>query len=282
MYLRIIVKFYTICAEISQTLKDAEIFFSMTNKCSIDYLETIMEKVYDDEKLSPRAERFNSLIEKRKNLDDPLGRCLTCMEEICQSQQVQLFYFGGLLRDLWLGFEPRDVDIVSHHSMDALNDAFSGHPLSYNRFGGMKLFIEGINVDLWKVEDTHYFKENDFPLPCIHLLPNTVFFNLESIVYEVHGGDGYRLGWENGFFEGCENKTIDSISQVNPFPELQLARTYHLHEKLNWNLGENLKKYIQSTLPGCDKEKIHREYVSRYGTILSLNRIVSGLDELSN
>ncbi len=253
----------------------------MDKKYTLDSLERVMEKVYDNAKLSERAEQFNSIIEKRKILDDPLGRCIMRLEDISESQQVQLFYFGGLLRDLWLDLIPRDVDIVSLHSLDSIKNAFADYPISYNRFGGMKLSIEGMNVDIWKVEDTHYFKENDFPLRCIHLLPDTVFFNLESIVYEVNASEGYRLGWENGFFDGCENKTIDSIRMVNPFPELQLARTYHLHEKLNWNLGENLKRFIRATLPECDKEEIHKEFISRYGNSTSLNKIISELDDLS-
>lgn len=230
-----------------------------------------------------RLDRFESLIESTRSRGDSLGGAVKYLESISKEQEIQLFYFGGFLRDLWLGFPPRDIDIVFNKiSERRFTDVVQKRIIRKNRFGGLKLNFKGTDIDAWPIEDTNSFSLEQVLPKSVNHLPSTVFFNVESIVLEVYTPVGSRWGFEKGFFKACEEKTLDLINPNNPFVDLQLARTYQLQRKLNWKIDENLRTYLEKNLPNSDGEKLSRVYQEHYGIKIDPKEIYLSIRKLIN
>ena len=195
------------------------------------------------------------------------------LENLSQKHELPIYYFGGFLRDIYLGLEPRDIDIIFNKtSRYQFEDLVADKVMKRNRFGGYKLNIAGITVDAWIIQDTNYFgpwssPSQDYPLdreailPTIFNMPKTTFFNVESIVLEVYRTNDLdynfedsscSLGFEHNFFNSCDKKVIEiqdyalfNQKPVTPFPQLQIIRTYNLQQKLSWRIGEKLKQFLK-------------------------------------
>lgn len=237
--------------------------------------------------MSSRLEKFESLIEKVKQEDSSLGRCINYLENLSSKNLVQLFYFGGFLRDLWLGKVPRDIDIVfSSIPEEYFSYLVENHFVRKNRFGGLKLKIEDTEVDAWIIEKTEGFVRSGYhggP----HRLPETTFFNVEGIVLEVWAPEKYaRWGWEQGFFKACEDKIIEIQSTQGayptPYPLLQLARTHNLHEKLGWKIGHRLKQFTKNNLNKTSPSELAEIYQYNYNREINPIKIYKSLEELAN
>jgi len=216
-----------------------------------------------------------------------------------------LYYVGGFLRDLWLGLEPRDIDVMFHENCTKLIErTFACYSPQKNRFGGMKLNIQGVPMDMWAVERTLYFQawqsptdpvpEDRTPLiPCLPNFPKTTFFTVESAVFEVFREQdslvegAVRLGWEHGFFDACERKVLDI--QVLAMrdrggnvlcPEFQVVRTYGLQKRLGWILGDNLKRFLQEQLPKTSPCQLAEIYCAHYGFHIDGKKLYAELEEL--
>src|SRR5687767_661739 len=65
---------------------------------------------------------------------------------------------GGLVRDAVLGRRPRDLDIVVECSEGALQQLMGLYPHRRNSFGGYKVEIAGLELDVWTVKSTWAFR----------------------------------------------------------------------------------------------------------------------------
>lgn len=250
----------------------------MREKLNILSLEEAIARVEKANCASARLARFESLIAKTKMRKDPLGKCINYLENLSKEEEMQIFYVGGFLRDLWLGRDARDVDIVFNIiNKYRFEQMMEKNVVKRNRFGGLKLDIEGMSVDAWPVEDTHSFLTREFLPSSINIFPATTFFTAESIVLEAYAPQGKRWGWEKDFFDACAKKELEIQNSVTPFPTMQLARTYNLTRKLGWKVGRKLTEFIDVNLPKYKPTELAEQHRLHYGTSVDANLIYQSL-----
>lgn len=252
-------------------------------KLSAERLERAFRKAQAKDNLPPpQIAKFEYLLSKLKSEETPLARCVRNLERISAENEIQLFYLGGFPRDLWLEMAPRDVDLVYwSFSEPRFMKSVKGNFVKRNRFGGLKLDFEGIEVDAWALESTRPFIDSGEVLTCPHILPEITFFTVESIVLEVYAPEAKRLCWSKGFFESCEKKILEIQNPRNAYPDLQLVRTYNLRKRLGWEVGEKLKGFISYNLNNTTPENLGEIYRSHYGLDINPKELYSYLEVLS-
>ncbi|MBU1051060.1 MAG: hypothetical protein KJ718_00705 [Nanoarchaeota archaeon] len=234
-----------------------------------------------DEQRKQILAQFETALDKLKNKQDPLAHCVSRLENISRDAEIQMFYFGGFPRDLWLGQEPRDVDIVCNDiHEERFKEATRANFIRQNRFGGMKLDFQGIEVDAWAIANTQPFIDEGNLLTCPHLLPEITFLPVESIVLEVYAPNAERLYWEKGFFKACEEKVLELQNPRNTSPDLHLVRLAHLQKKLGWRIGDSLRRFVQYRLPRTTPARLAELHQSHYGTPINPKDLYSAIERL--
>lgn len=169
-----------------------------------------------------------------------------------------IILFGGIIRNYYVNNfveKPRDIDIVLHSCEnfdfeEYLN--FNGYSYYVNKFGGYKLELDELNIDIWPIESTWAFKENIINFESIKDLNKTVFLSTDAIFYNFTS----RQLFDNGFLDSIQKKEIDIVLEKNPFPEINLAKALYLKNKLNLKFSSNLSNYFSQWLLKKENEKV--------------------------
>lgn len=153
------------------------------------------------------------------------------------------YIFGGAIVDfIQRRSNHRDVDFVIDNFDKELTYFIESFGGKKNSFGGYKIEIDRLIIDIWPLEKTWAFKRNntlDFFLPM--LLPSTSFFNATSVIFSL---SEKRLYWTEGFLKYIKEKKVDIVFEENPYPELCLIKTID-YLKDNCEISSELKKYIK-------------------------------------
>jgi len=199
----------------------------------------------------------------------PAGRAAGALCSILTEKELLAYFFGGTLRDVWIGErEPRDLDVVVDPIMwRRFEKETEPWHKGRNRFGGLKMEIEGVSVDAWDSSKTwSFFAEQVLPA-CVTKLPETTLLNAEAIVMEaaIHPS-GPRMAFEQGFFKGVETRTLD----LNPIPQipnraLSAVRIRHMAAKLEWELSPRAENLASEIEKGCGREELTAAELSHYG-----------------
>lgn len=192
---------------------------------------------------------------------------LEVAERICRTKKV--FVFSGVIRDFFLGGEPRDLDIVLERL--SYREIPTGYLRSktylINDFGGLKIKDNKINIDVWYLDDTWGIKQ-ERKIATIDSLIKSAFFNFSAVAYD------YR---EKHFVYGDDFKTflktrdIDLVYCKNPMPSLCIINTIRCIEKYNLGIGDNLRKWLIDNYKTYDYEALQ---ISHFGSVLYRNEFV--------
>ena len=190
------------------------------------------------------------------------------------------FIFGGIIVDYLLKrTNHRDVDIVIDNFDNDLIEYIERLNGSKNSFGGYKVVIDNLIIDIWPIEKTWAFKRNNtlnFFLPM--LLPMTSFFNATSIIYSL---SEQKLYWTEGFSKFLTEKKVDIVFEENPYPELCIVKTID-YIRNKYEISPNLKKYIRQFF-GVKYQLLESIQIKHYGFIkYSLNEIITILQSLED
>ena len=238
----------------------------------------------------------STLVEKIFQLSKsatPYGVALQIVRRAAVDNGSLSFLIGGTCRDLLLGETPRDLDIVTWGADWAgLEKALSPYLIRTNRFGGMKLRIEGADVDIWPAENTATFKNEGAILNSIAHVPKTTSMTLESILVEIPDvtirtdampyeeafeamlgisaiTNGIRrqselLVFEDGFFDAIQKKLVEIQNPENSAPALLVVRLKKTAEKLKkhgFKLGPKALAYIeQNRFPEDELEAVRKAH----------------------
>lgn len=195
---------------------------------------------------------INNINDKNKRdeflnfLTDKIGlKGLSFLEELAKISEV--YIFSGVVRNFFIRYngDIRDLDIVVKAENDSLENLLSTLQYERNSFGGYKLIIDSLKVDLWRIENTWAYKTNKINIDLFNFytLPNTAFFNFSAIIFHYNNK---KFIYNQGFLKFLKTKKIDLVLAENPMPQLCIVNTLYYHHKFNLAISINLKKYCIS------------------------------------
>lgn len=174
------------------------------------------------------------------------------------------YIFGGFIVDfLKKNRFHRDIDIVienlNKETIELINQ-FNGIK---NSFGGYKLNIGEVNVDIWAIKDTWAIRKmNYMNFDLFSILPSTSFFNSTAIIFSVQDN---KLIFKNSFENYINNKFLDIIFEDNPYPELCILKSYENFLD-GAQLSDKLLKYIIDKFPNS-YDNLNSAQLKHYGRI---------------
>jgi hypothetical protein len=193
------------------------------------------------------------------------------VEEAATKHGWHLLLFGGTLRDLCVTWSaaPRDLDfVVPGASVEELRAAFANHIERQTRFGGLRLRIGALPVDIWPLEKTWAFAQALVPGRDPEDLTRTTFLSVEAIVVEVQTRPGRpRQFYSGGFFESFASSVLEINLRENPYPALCVVRTLRTARKLGFSIGPQLATYLVDYCARLPMEKLEEAQLSHYGRV---------------
>lgn len=170
---------------------------------------------------------------------------------------LDLLIFGGLITDYISGvknFNDIDIVLVIKSSNKKILELINNYKICENKFGGKKLKIAQNYYDIWFLNDTWAFKNENFLkekklnksiLKKIYkekkILVETCFFNCNSIAYSINEK---RFFYNSSFDNFYKNKVIDIIFYDNPFPINCILKTLEYSKNYKFEISSNLSDFV--------------------------------------
>lgn len=188
-----------------------------------------------DKKVKGSAKPFNNYL--CQNLPNEVLIFLENLKSLCE-----VYIFSGLIRNFFLGVKSfRDLDIVIDKPLE-INELFKDFKIVKNSFGGYKIEIESINIDLWSIQQTWTVKKKGvLDLNLENYIPGTAFFNFSAIIYSLNKN---KFIYGKDFLNFLNTKEIDIVNELNPNDELCIVNTFYYSERYSLKISQSLKKYI--------------------------------------
>lgn len=162
--------------------------------------------------------------------------------------------FGGAVRDWYLGRKPKDIDIVLDCSSDIVTMLADNFKHKKSQFDGYQFEIDGINLDIWRLEDSWYFKQGNKHFVIQPSWPNLICstpFYMDAVLVFKNG----RV-LQNLFYKDMADKVIELQNSVNKNPKLFIAqRALRFKSKYGFKIGPVLQVEIDR-LKSSDKDMI--------------------------
>jgi len=160
-------------------------------------------------------------------------------EIICKTNS---YIFGGVIVDfLNKNSNHRDIDIVVENLTEKHLEELKKYRFQRNSFGGYKITIDNLNIDLWLLNNTWAIKRNNYlNFDLFKLLPSTAFFSSTAIIYAIKEK---KLYYKDSFIQSILNKKIDIIFEENPYPELCIVKSYQYYLE-KYKFSSQLEEYI--------------------------------------
>lgn len=169
-----------------------------------------------------------------KNSHPDLNHFISRLETTSNNGIVLL---GGVVRDWWLGYQHKDIDIVI--DSEYYEQLFDGLNLStsskFNKFDGTVIEIGGQRFDIWKLEETYAFKQKQFEVSFENLVLS-VPLSTDSIAVSLNG-----KVYEHSFWNSIDSKIISIVNKVNINQQLNIiSKAQKASNKYNFRLDEEL------------------------------------------
>jgi hypothetical protein len=178
--------------------------------------------------------KFFEILEERSNAKNIINGL---------SNEGDLLIIGGSVRDYFENHYrilPRDFDIIVNTSRTDLSSYFGAVKFTTNRYGGYKVLADELTFDIWSINNTWAFKHNKVLFNTLEDLTRTVFFNYDSIIYNLSSCEIYDGGYERAVSE----KILDIVLDDNPFPTLNVLRALVYRKTYNLMFSEKLHNFI--------------------------------------
>jgi len=211
-----------------------------------------------------------------------------------QEANMDAVFFGGTLRSLLVSRirhnkqgRPRDVDIViSGGSIDAIRTLIEHKIERETRFGGLQVREREWQFDLWPLERTWAFVNDNEQDRGFAELPKTTFLNMEAIAVEIWPKPGKArkiYAGDNQFFDGLMNRLLEVNREHNPFPDLCVVRSLVMASTLNFDIGPKLARYIVAHGERMSTQDLRDVQQSHYGCVRrESNQLVNWIKFVAN
>lgn len=162
---------------------------------------------------------------------------------------ADMYFVGGILREYKdKGYiqDVKDIDIVISIK-DRNKFKQIGHEYNHywNRFEGFKFEIDGLMFDVWEIQNTWAYREKK--IVCnkenyVENLPQTVFLNLDAIVYDWKND----IWYDEIYNQAMEIKILDIILADNPAMDSSVLHTILMKKKYGMQYSEKLLSVIKN------------------------------------
>lgn len=158
------------------------------------------------------------------------------------TEQVDIYVFSGVIRNYFLNkHEIRDLDFVVE-DVSKIIQLIGDYDFRKNSFGGYKIKIGELNVDLWETKNTWAFKyQNQIEYQLFRVIPNTSFFNFSSVIYHLNSKE---FIFNDDFLNFLKTKELEVSFFPNPNYQLCVINTIYYSEKYKLTIGKNLKDFL--------------------------------------
>lgn len=160
------------------------------------------------------------------------------------SKQTNVYIFSGVIRNFLLGYlENRDLDIVIDNIDDISIPRKYLNKIYYKRnsFGGYKLKVGKIVVDMWELNNTWGIQKLNLKNTPYSLI-RTAFFNFSSIVYDFNNE---RFIYDEPFLEFFKiPHAMDIRYKENPNVPLCIINTFYYSLKYSFPIKYRLCKWV--------------------------------------
>lgn len=180
------------------------------------------------------------------------------------SYQSDVYIFSGVIRNYLLGeYYSRDLDVVVRNlgSITIPSQYLSSMLVQKNSFGGYKIKVGGLIIDVWDIDRTWMLLYNTRLKPTPNTLVKTAFFNFSSIVYDVRRK---RFVFSDAFLDFYNTKALDVVNEVNPNVALCVVNTMYYSFKLQCPIKYKLCKWIiEHYEPTLDYQPVQMRHFKR-------------------
>ena len=201
------------------------------------------------------------IVADRRNISTPTASMHEFLDYVCDAlPSGELYLFGGILRDVAMsggkGFAS-DLDLVVEGDWAHLVEYLEKLGAFRNRFGGLRLQVEGWPVDIWAARETWAIREGLIPYRGIESLTRTTILNWDAIL----------LNWRTrvvicppNYFSDIRRCLMDVVLPENPNPLGAAMRVFrHLCSKeaeLTMGaaryLGNAARRYSPEAITGAE------------------------------
>lgn len=168
-----------------------------------------------------------------------------------------VYLIGGVLREVRDngGIQSlRDIDIVLDTIKEKeYREVLKMYAPTLNRFGGYKVVFKDLIIDIWLLRQTWAYSADIIKCNIedySKMLPQTVFLNMDSIVYDMKNKKWY----DEEYIKAMETKVLDVVLEKNPFVELNIVRSFVIKKKYKMDFSDKLKALIKDYAYDCDKK----------------------------
>lgn len=209
-----------------------------------------MDKKFDISFLEESTPLFLQYLESK--VDNETKKFLDVISNHCE-----VFIFSGVIRNFFIKHkgELRDLDLVLNRiNNSTIDDFFSEYSFKKNSFGGYKIEINKLPIDIWELGTTWALNNSKVELELFndYNLPNTVFFNFSAVAFNYNTK---KFIASDSFIKFLETKEIDLVLEENPLPQLCIVNTIHYKVKYQLEISKNLQKYYSNNFNNfSDKE----------------------------
>lgn len=227
-----------------------------------------MDRSYREirEKISQQTQAFPEFL-KVFVFDD---ESWSLLEQI--STDSKTYIFSGVIRNYLIG-EPlsRDLDLVVEDisKIHIPQELIDNQKLKINSFGGYKLSLDRLDIDIWELRNTWSIKRNPSLKPTPHTLIKTAFFNYSAIVYDMREK---RFIYGDDFLSFYDKSIMDIVNPENPDPKLCIISTMHNALKYCMPIGTKLCKWITSK--SFEGDSYAETQLRHYGKIIYSDDVV--------
>ncbi|QQQ70355.1 hypothetical protein [Chryseobacterium indologenes] len=183
-----------------------------------------------------------------------------------------VYLFSGVIRNYFLNTydRPNDLDLVLKMPNDV--NFLEGILKNYgdyrrNTFGGYKIFIDNLPIDIWFIEDTWAIANNHIAIRhnIEDSLLHSTFFNFSSIIYDL-GNDEF-IG-DKLFHDFLESREMDIVLENNPNKILCILKIKHYSEKYRISLSSTVINYYIRNFYSYTKEEYIKAQKKHFGNVI--------------
>jgi hypothetical protein len=181
---------------------------------------------------------------------------------------------GPAVRQWYYSQVPTDINIVINCTADELAPfaTYGGVKVNKDNVTGYQFTVSGVNYFVWNLTATWAIIQNDaFAEPVVAetialgILPQTVFFNLDAVAYELDTQTIY----DGGFFACIASKTLDIVYENHLQPLRVAAQAMMLLMQYQLMPSLALQAFIQEQIAlGLDVVYFNTQQTATYGGVI--------------